>query len=61
MKNLRKIQFVLVSILLTIMFEGLLTMGLAFNFSKYNFFAWIVQAMIYTLAVVIAIRVAEED
>jgi hypothetical protein len=61
MKNLRQIQFVLVAILLTVMFEGLLTVGLAFDFSRYNLFIWIVQVMIYTLAVVIALRVAEED
>ena len=61
MKNLRQIQYVLVAILSTMLIEGIATLGLAFDFSKYTFFAYVVQAMIYTLAVIIALRLAEED
>ena len=61
MNNLRKIQYVLVAILVTMLIEGIGTLGLAFDFSKYNFLAYVVQIMIYSLAIIIALRVAEED
>jgi len=61
MKNLRKIQYVLVAILVTMLIEGAFTLGSAFDFSKYDFLACVVQIMIYSLAVVIALRLAEED
>ena len=61
MKDLRKIQYVLVAILVTMLIEGVLTLGSAFNFSKYDFLACVVQIMIYSLAVIIALRLAEED
>ena len=61
MNNLRKIQYVLVAILVTMLIEGIGTLGLAFDFSKYNFLAYVVQIMIYSLAVIIALRLAEED
>jgi uncharacterized membrane protein len=61
MKNLRKIQYVLVAILVTMLIEGIGTLGLAFDFSKYDFLAYVVQIMIYSLAVIIALRLAEED
>lgn len=61
MNNLRKIQYVLVAILVTMLIEGIGSLGLAFDFSKYNFLAYVVQIMIYSLAVIIALRAAEED
>lgn len=61
MNNLRKIQYVLVAILVTMLIEGVATLGLAFDFSKYNFLAYVVQIMIYSLAVIIALRAVEED
>jgi uncharacterized membrane protein len=61
MNNLRKIQYVLVAILVTMLIEGVGSLGLAFDFSKYNFLAYVVQIMIYSLAVIIALRAAEED
>jgi uncharacterized membrane protein len=61
MKKLRQIQYVLVAILVTMLIEGIGTLGLAFNFSKYDFLACVVQIMIYSLAVIIALRLAEED
>ena len=61
MKNLRKIQYVLVAILVTMFIEYILTLGSASDFSKYDFLACVVQIMIYSLAVIIALRLAEED
>ena len=61
MKKLRQIQYVLIAILSTMLIEGIATLGLAFDFSKYDFLAYVVQIMIYSLAVIIALRVAEED
>ena len=61
MNTLRKIQYVLVAILVTMLIEGVATLGLAFDFSKYNFLAYVVQIMIYSLAVIIALRAVEED
>lgn len=61
MNNLRKIQYVIVAILVTMLIEGVATLGLAFDFSKYNFLAYVVQIMIYSLAVIIALRAVEED
>lgn len=61
MNNLRKIQYVLVAILVTMLIEGVATLGLAFDFSKYTFLAYVVQIMIYSLAVIIALRATEED
>jgi NADH:ubiquinone oxidoreductase subunit 3 (subunit A) len=58
---IKTIQYVSLSILLTIFLEGLLTMGWAFNFNKYGVFAWLVQAIILTTVVTTALRIRQEE
>jgi NADH:ubiquinone oxidoreductase subunit 3 (subunit A) len=58
---IKTIQYVSLSILLTIFLEGLLTMGWAFNFNKYGVFAWLVQAIILTTVVTTALRIRQEQ
>jgi NADH:ubiquinone oxidoreductase subunit 3 (subunit A) len=58
---IKTIQYVSLSILLTIFLEGLLTMGWAFNFNKYGAFAWLVQAIILTTVVTTALRIRQEQ
>jgi NADH:ubiquinone oxidoreductase subunit 3 (subunit A) len=58
---IKTIQYVSLSILLTIFLEGLLTMGWAFDFNKYGVFAWLVQAIILTTVVTTALRIRQEQ
>ena len=58
---IKTIQYVSLSILLTIFLEGLLTMGTAFNFNSYGVFAWLVQAIILTTVVTTALRIRQEQ
>jgi hypothetical protein len=39
----------------------MLSLGSAFNFSNYNAFAWIAQAVIVTAAVTTALRIKDEE
>jgi len=58
---IKTIQYVSLSILLTIFLEGLLTMGWAFDFNKYGVFAWLVQAIILTTVVTTSLRIRQEQ
>jgi len=58
---IKTIQYVSLSILLTIFLEGFLTLGWAFNFNKYGVFAWLVQAIILTTVVTTALRIRQEQ
>ena len=58
---IKTIQYVSLSILLTIFLEGFLTLGWAFNFNKYGVFAWLVQAIILTAVVTTALRIRQEQ
>lgn len=46
-----------VAILLLVLVEGIMTLGLAFEFEKYNFVAWVCQVC----ALIVAFRLAEEN
>lgn len=58
---IKSIQYVSLSLLLTIFLEGMLSLGSAFNFSNYNAFAWIAQAVIVTAAITTALRLKDEE
>ena len=58
--TLREFHYVVVSLLLTMIFEGLLTMGLAFKFNNYSIMGWIAQVIIVAFAVTTALRLARE-
>jgi len=58
---IKSIQYVSLSLLLTIFLEGMLSLGSCFNFSNYNAFAWIAQAVIVTAAVTTALRIKDEE
>lgn len=60
MKRITQLHYMTVAFLLTVMLEGLLTMGDAFKFENYNIFGWIVQAVIVAFALLTALRVANE-
>lgn len=58
--TLKEFHYVVVSLLLTMIFEALMTMGMAFKFNDYSAMGWIAQAIIVTFAVTTALRVAKE-
>jgi hypothetical protein len=60
MKNLRKAQYITIAIMVTVLFEGAMTLGLAFKFENYNWFAWFMQSVIFAFAIITALRVADE-
>jgi hypothetical protein len=60
MKNLRKAQYITIAIMVTVLFEGAMTLGLAFKFEDYNWFAWFMQSVIFAFAIITALRVADE-
>jgi hypothetical protein len=60
MKTLKQLQYVAVAIVATVFFEGMLTLGAAFQFENYNWFAWFVQAVVFAFAVTTALRLVEE-
>lgn len=60
MKTLKQVQYVAVAIVATVFFEGMLTLGTAFQFENYNWFAWFVQAVVFAFAITTALRLVEE-
>ena len=60
MKNLRKAQYITIAIMVTVLFEGVGTLGAAFRFEDYNWFAWFMQSVIFAFAIITALRVADE-
>ena len=59
MTMIKSIQYVSLSLLLTIFLEGMLTLGSCFNFSNYDAFAWIAQCIVVTVAVTTALRIQQ--
>ena len=60
MKSLKQLQYITVAIIAVVFFEGMLTLGTAFRFDQYNWFAWFVQVVIFAFAIITALRVAHE-
>lgn len=60
MNLLRKIQYITIAIIATVFLEGMLTLGSAFRFENYNWFAWFMQSVVFAFAIVTALRVADE-
>ena len=46
--------------MVTVLFEGVGTLGAAFRFEDYNWFAWFMQSVIFAFAIITALRVADE-
>ena len=57
---IKSIQYVCLGLLVTILLEGMFTLGNAFYFETYNAFAWITQGVIVVGVVTTALRVAKE-
>jgi hypothetical protein len=60
MKTLKQVQYVAVAIMATVFLEGMLTLGSAFQFENYNWFAWFVQAVVFAFAITTALRLVDE-
>ena len=60
MKALKQLQYITVAIIAVVFFEGMLTLGTAFRFEQYNWFAWFVQSVIFAFAITTALRIADE-
>jgi len=60
MKTIKQVQYITVAIIVTVFFEGMLTLGSAFQFESYNWFAWFVQAVVFAFAITTALRLADE-
>jgi hypothetical protein len=61
MNTLRKVQYIAIAIMATVLLEGMMTLGTAFRFDNYNWFAWFMQSVIFAFAIVTALRVADEE
>ena len=60
MKTIKQVQYITVAIIVTVFFEGMLTLGSAFQFESYNWFAWFVQSVVFAFAITTALRLADE-
>jgi hypothetical protein len=60
MNTLKYILSVLISLIILIVLEGLITLGDAFNFENYNWFNWFCQGIIVSIFVIIAILITHE-
>lgn len=60
MKTIKRLQYVAVAMIALIFFEGMMTLGTAFDFNNYNTFAWIAQAILVIACVTTALRLVEE-
>lgn len=60
MKNIKALQFTAVGLVFLMFFEGMMTLGQAFDFKNYGTFAWIAQLILVTATVTTAIRIAHE-
>jgi len=58
---IKSIQYITLSVLLVIFFEGLLTIGQAFNFENYGVGAWALQFLIFTAAITTSLRMRFES
>lgn len=60
MKTIKKAQYITIAIMVTVFFEGAMTLGSAFRFENYNWFAWFMQSVIFAFAITTALRAADE-
>jgi hypothetical protein len=60
MKTLKQLQYITVALIATVFFEGMLTLGQAFQFEQYNWFAWFVQSVVFAFAITTALRLVDE-
>ncbi len=60
MKTIKRLQYVTVALIALMFFEGMMTLGTAFDFSNYGTFAWIAQAIVVIACVTTALRLVEE-
>lgn len=60
MKDIKRLQYSCIAVLVVIFFEGMMTLGACFDFENYNAFGWIVQGVILGLAITTAFRLADE-
>ena len=56
----KKVQYIAFGLVFLMFFEGMMTLGTAFEFSNYGTFAWIAQLILVTATVTTAIRIAHE-
>jgi hypothetical protein len=48
-------------LLILILIEGVITFGTAFQFEKYNLFAWIVQILLVIFTISLSIKVTDNE
>lgn len=60
-KILTYILYVCLSILVTLLLEGIVTLGQAFDFSQYNWMGYTLQGIVFTTALCTALLWAEHD
>lgn len=58
---IKSIQYITLAVLLVIFFEGIFTIGQAFNFENYGVGAWIVQFLILTATITTSLRMRFES
>lgn len=58
---IKSIQYITIAVLFVIFFEGIFTIGQAFNFENYGIGAWGLQFLIFTAAVTTALRMRFES
>ena len=59
-KFIKQVQYCTIAIIALVFFEAMLTMGTAFDFEDYNWFAWFMQSVAFAFAITTALRVEHE-
>jgi hypothetical protein len=49
-----------VGLLVLIFMEGMMTLGTAFNFDKYNWFCWFVQALLVIMTISLSLKISSK-
>lgn len=61
MKLAKTIQYICGFLLLQVIIEGIITLGQAFEFEKYNAFGWVAQVVITVFTITLSIREANDN
>ena len=60
-KLMDRIAYSIIGLLVLIVLEGIFTLGIAFRFEDYNWFAWMIQVMFMFIAVWTANKIHDAD
>ena len=61
MKHVSYVLGIALSLFILIILEAICTMGMCFNFSEYNWFAWVFQALLVVITICCGVLATHEE